>query len=136
MHQSLPSITDIAIIPCSLLSCNIMEKHIAGIPIEIPSPLTSVEEYGNASCEAEQEYVNGNYSEHTVLQFRSKQDIRQFPAPAFIIKDAQGDTFLIGLREAPHPVLEVTEAIDKDTNIKSYKVTFIRRKSLIPCSVE
>ena len=70
-----------------------------------------------------------------MLQFTSKQDISQFPAPAFVIKDAQGDTFLIGTREAPFPMVEITETIDKEENIKAYKVTFTRRKSLVPCSV-
>ena len=135
MTQSLPNIISIYTVPCSGLSPNITEKFLAGIPIGVFPLPTAIEHYGNAKCEAEQEYVNGSYSEKTVLQFTSKQDIRQFPPPAFVIKDAQGDTFLIGTREAPFPMVEITETIDKEENIKAYKVTFTRRKSLVPCSV-
>jgi hypothetical protein len=135
MKQSLPSITAISYLPCNQLPTNITEKHIAGIPVEITTPLTPVEHYGNASCEAEQEYINGNYSEQTVLQFTSTQEIKQFPAKAFIVRDAQGDTFLIGNSEAPYPTVEINTKTDKDSNIKFYKVTFIRRKSLVPCIV-
>ena len=135
MTQSLPNIISIYTVPCSGLSPNITEKFLAGLPIGVFPLPTAIEHYGIAKCEAEQEYVNGSYSEKTVLQFTSKQDISQFPAPAFVIKDAQGDTFLIGTREAPFPMVEITETIDKEENIKAYKVTFTRRKSLVPCSV-
>ena len=135
MTQSLPNIISIYTVPCSGLSPNITEKFLAGIPIGVFPLPTAIEHYGNAKCEAEQEYVNGSYSEKTVLLFTSKQDISQYPAPAFVIKDAQGDTFLIGTREAPFPMVEITETIDKEENIKAYKVTFTRRKSLVPCSV-
>ena len=135
MKQSLPNITAIYFVPCASLIPNITEKHRAGLPVAIFPLSSAIEQYGNASCEAEQEYLNGGYSEKTVLQFTTTQDIRQFPAPAFVIKDAQGDTFLIGTREAPFPMVEITETIDKEENIKAYKVTFTRRKSLVPCSV-
>ena len=135
MHQSLPNIVGISTVPCSELPPNITEKFMAGIPIGVFPIPTAIEHYGTAKCEAEQEYVNGGYSEKTVLQFSSTAEIKQFPHLAFVIKDAQGATFLIGTREAPHPMVEITATIDKETNIKAYKVSFTRRKSLIPCSV-
>ena len=135
MKQSLPNITAIYFVPCASLVPNITEKHRAGLPVAIFPLPSAIEQYGNASCEAEQEYVDGGYSEKTVLQFSSTADIKQFPHLAFVIKDAQGATFLIGTREAPHPMVEITATIDKETNIKAYKVSFTRRKSLITCSV-
>lgn len=135
MHQSLPNIVSISIVPCAALSPNIMEKFVAGIPIGVFPLPTAIEHYGNATCEAEQEYVNGSYSEKTVLQFTSAEDIKQFPSPAFVITDAQGKSYLIGTKEAPYPIVEVTETIDTETNIKAYKVAFTRRKSLVPCAV-
>ena len=135
MKQSLPHIVRIAIVPCASLAPNILEKYLAGMPIAVFPLPTDIEHYGNATCEAEQEYANGNYSEKTVLQFSSTEEIRQFPSPAFVITDAQGDSFLIGTKEPPYPMLEITETIDADTNIKTYKVTFTRQKSLVPCAV-
>lgn len=135
MHQSLPNIVSISTVPCASLSDNILEKYLAKMPIAVFPLPTAIEHYGNASCEAEQEYVNGSYSEKTVLQFTSAEDIPQFPAPAFVIEDAQGKCYLIGTKEAPFPMVEITNTIDTETNIKAYKVTFTRRKSLIPCAV-
>lgn len=135
MHQSLPNIVSISIVPCASLSVNILEKYIAGLPIAVFPLPTAIEHYGNATCEAEQEYTNGSYSEKTVLQFTSAEDIKQFPPKAFVIQDAQGKSFLIGTKEAPFPMVEITNTIDTETNIKAYKVTFTRRKSLIPCVI-
>ena len=135
MKQSLPNIIAISYVPCASLIPNITEKYLAHLPVGIFPLPTAIEHDGNASCEAEQEFDNGGYSEKTVLQFTSAEDIKQFPAPAFVIKDAQGNTFLIGTREAPYPMVEITQTIDTETNIKAYKVTFTRRKSLIQCAV-
>ena len=135
MKQSLPSIVAIYTVPCASLVPNILEMYIASLPIAIYPIPTAIEHYGNASCEAEQEYDNGGYSEKTVLQFTSTTDISQYPPLAFVITDAQGQSFIIGTKEAPYPIIEVTKTIDKDTNVYAYKVTFTRRKSLVPCVI-
>ena len=135
MKQSLPNIVAIFTVPCASLVPNIMEKYISGIPVAIYPLPTAIEHHGTASCEAEQEYDNGGYSEKTVLQFTSTDDIRQFPPLAFVIKDAQGQHYIIGNHEVPYPMIEVTKSVDKDTNVYSYKVTFTRQKSLVPCVI-
>lgn len=135
MKQSLPNIVDIYTVPCASLVPNILEKYLSDMPVGIYPLPTAIEHYGNASCEAEQEYDNGGYSEKTVLQFTSTTDIRQYPPLAFVIRDAQGQCFIIGTREAPYPMIEVTKTIDKETNVHAYKVTFTRRKSLVPCVI-
>ena len=88
MKQSLPNITAIYYVPCASLIPNITEKHRAGLPVAIfplPSP---IEQHGNASCEAEQEYDNGGYSEKTVLQFTTTNELSHYPALAFVTTDA------------------------------------------------
>ena len=95
MKQSLPNITAIYYVPCASLIPNITEKHRAGLPVAIfplPSP---IEQYGNASCEAEQEYDNGGYSEKTVLQFNTTDDLSHYPPLAFVVTDADGLPCLI-----------------------------------------
>ena len=80
MHQSLPNITAIYFVPCASLIPNITEKHRAGLPVAIfPLPY-AIEHYGNASCEAEQEYVDGGflvYYEHSsdrIIEIMSPRD--------------------------------------------------------------
>lgn len=135
MQQSLPNIIDIYQLPCSLLTPNIEELFRAKMPIRITRQITPIVHFGNASCEAEQQYEDGGYSEKTILQFNTTEDISQYPPLAFVITDAQGQSYVIGAKEAPYPMVEITNVIDKDTNGKNIKVTFIRRKSLVPCAI-
>ena len=133
--QSLPGIKAISFVPCHLLSPNIVEKHRAGIPVGVFSTSTPIEHYGNASCEAESEYINGGYSEKTVLQFTTTDEILQKPELAFVVTDVHDKSYLIGVKEAPFPMVDITQKIDDDTNINQVKVTFTRQKSLIPCAL-
>ena len=135
MKQSLPNITAIDYVPCASLIPNITEKYRAGLPVAIfplPSP---IEHYGNASCEAEQEYVDGGYSEKTVLQFTTTDDLSHYPALAFVVTDADGQSYVIGTKEAPYPIMEITQTIDKEVHVNTVKVTFTRPKSLVPCLI-
>ena len=135
MKQSLPNIIDIYKVPCASLVPNITEKYRAGLPVAIfplPSP---IEQYGNASCDAEQEYVGGGYSEKTVLQFTTTENISQFPPLAFVVTDAGGQSYIIGTKEAPYPIMEITHTIDKEVHVNTVKVTFTRPKSLVPCLI-
>ena len=133
--QSLPGIKAIAFLPCKLLSPNIVEKFLAGVPIGVFSTSTPIEHYGNASCEAESEYKGGTYYESTTLQFTTTDEIRQSQQLAFVVTDVNNHTYVIGCKEAPYPVVDITTNIDKDNNFSHVKVSFSRQKSLIPCAV-
>ncbi len=135
MKQSLPNITAIFYVPCASLVPNITEKYRAGLPVAIFPLPSAIEHYGNASCEAEQEYDNGGYSEKTVLQFTTTDDLSHYPALAFVVTDAGGKSYVIGTKEAPYPIMEITRTIDKEVNVNTVKVTFTRRKSLVPCVI-
>ena len=54
---------------------------------------------------------------------------------AFVVMDAQEKYFLIGVKEAPYPIVEITKGLSPDANVNDIKVTFSRKKSLIPCSL-
>ena len=135
MRQSLPNIIAIYYVLCASLVPNITEKYRAGLPVAIFPLPSAIEQYGNASCEAEQEYVGGGYSEKTVLQFNTTDDLSHYPALAFVVTDADGQSYIIGTKEAPYPIMEITHTIDKEVHVNTVKVTFTRQKSLVPCVV-
>lgn len=134
MKQSLPGIKAISYIPCSLLSSNIVEKYRAGVPIAVFSNSTPIEHYGDASCEAESEYIGGGYSEKTSLQFNTTTEIPQQQELAFVVTDVNDKSYLIGCKEAPYPIVCIDTKVNDEKNISEVKVTFTRQKSLIPCS--
>ena len=135
MKQSLPNITAIYYVPCTSLVPNITEKYRAGLPVGIFPLPAAIEHFGNASCEAEQEYDNGGYSEKTVLQFTTTDDLNHYPPLAFVVTDADGQSYIIGTKEAPYPIVEITKTIDKEVHVNTVKVTFTRPKSLVPCFI-
>ena len=135
MNQSLPDIVAVYRVPCSALVPNITEKYRAHMPVGIFPMPTAVELCGKGSCEAEQEYVDGGYSEKTVLQFTTTEDISHYPHLAFVITDANGQSYIIGTKEAPFPIVEISKTIDKDVHVNTVKVTFTRPKSLVPCFI-
>lgn len=118
----------------SLLSSDIILKHLAGVPVGIFAAVTPVTHFDSSSCEAETEYNNGVSFEKTTLQFRTTDEIPSSQDIAFVVKDVQGQSYLVGHRERPHPIVAVTAIIDKDTNIRKVNVSFSARKSLVPCA--
>lgn len=135
MKQSLPGIKAISFVPCHLLSPNIVEKYRAGVPIGVFSLTTPIEHYGNASCEAESEYIGGGYFEKTSLEFTTTDEIQQMPELAFVVTDVHDKSYLIGVKEAPFPIVNITTKVDNQTDISDVKVIFSRQKSLIPCVI-
>ena len=132
MKQSLPSIAFIGYLPCSELPPDLLLKYLSGMPVSIFSAPTSVEHYGNASCEAVSEYDNGSRLEKTTLRFTTADEVPERQDLAFLVKDVQGRGYVIGQKEPPFPMVEKFTSVDKDENIKEVKVVFTVRKSLIP----
>ena len=117
MKQSLPGIKAISFVPCHLLSPNIVEKYRAGVPIGVFSLTTPIEHNRNASCEAESEYIGGGYFEKTSLEFTTTDEIQQILELAFVVTDVHDKSYLIGVKEAPFPIVNITTKVDDETNI-------------------
>lgn len=135
MKQSLPSIRQVAYIPCELLSPYILYRYAAKLPVGIFSTPTSVQIFSDASCESESTFDKGDYIEKTELTFSTVDVIPEDRPLAFVVTDNNDQSYLIGLREDPFPAVEVTSSIAPDSNIRKVKVIFTSKKSLIPCSV-
>lgn len=132
IKQSLPSISFIGFLPCDELPPDVLLKYLSGMPISIFTSPTPIEHYGNASCEAVSEYDNGSRLEKTTLKFTTADEVPERQDLAFIVRDAQGREYVIGQKESPYPIIEISTSVDKDENIKEVKVVFSARKSLIP----
>ena len=133
--QSLPNIVKVFTIPCASLAPNIVEKYMAGLPVGVYPLPTEVEQYGTGAVEAENVLDDGTYYEKTTLQFSTAEEIDNRTPTAFVVMDAQENYFLIGAKEIPYPIVEITKGMSPDANVNDIKVTFSRKKSLIPCSV-
>lgn len=133
--QSLPNIVKVFTIPCAPLAPNVVEKYMAGLPVGVYPLPTEVEQYGTGSVESENVLDEGTYFEKTTLQFSTAEEIDNRTPMAFVVMDAQDNYFLIGAKEKPYPIVEITKGVSPDANVNDIKVTFSRKKSLIPCSI-
>ena len=79
--------------------------------------------------------LEGGYFEKTSLDFTTTDEIPQSQELAFVVTDVHDKSYLIGVMEAPFPIVNITTKVDDETNISEVKVTFQRQKSLIPCSI-
>ena len=135
MKQSLHSIKYIGFLPCSSLPPDILLKHLSGMPVALFSSPTPIEHYGDASCEAVSEYDNGSRIEKTTLQFTTADDVPERQDLAFVVSDVHGNSYVIGCKESPYPMVEIDTKIDSKENIKEVKVVFSAKKSLVPFSM-
>ena len=71
----------------------------------------------------------------TSLDFTTTDEIPRSQELGFVVTDVHDKSYLIGVKEAPFPIVNITTKVDDETNISEVKVTFQRQKSLIPCSV-
>ena len=69
------------------------------------------------------------------MEFTTTDEILQMQELAFVVTDVHDKSYLIGVKEAPFPIVNITTKVDDETNISEVKVTFQRQKSLIPCVV-
>ena len=72
---------------------------------------------------------------YRLLDFTTTDEIPQSQELAFVVTDVHDKSYLIGVMEAPFPIVNITTKVDDETNISEVKVTFQRQKSLIPCVV-
>lgn len=135
--SSLPGITAIRYIPCVSLPLNIELKALVGQPIGIYDTMTEVCFTGTPTCITESEYDNHAQTEKTILTFHSVQEVPIRRQLAFVITEAQDNSFVIGHAEAPFPTVKVTHSHGTPAEEKAgytYEVKLIGRKTLIKLS--
>lgn len=135
---SLPGIKYIGYVPSDNLQREIMNKHLAGIPVGIFTDATPIAFCGVPTCEAVSTYNNNGRIEQTTLRFNTIDDLPTSRHVAFIVTDCNNQSYIIGQREKPRPIVKVTRNTgtpDDDPSVCSVEVTLYAQKSLIPCSV-
>lgn len=136
-RQSLPGIKAIGYVPAERLQREIMYKHLAGIPVGIFTDVTPIAFVGVPTCEAVSTYNNNGRVEQAILRFQTLDEVPLYRHIAFVITDCNGQSYIIGQREKPRPIIKAsghTGAPNGDPAVRSYEVTLYAQKSLIPCT--
>ncbi len=139
MRQILPGIRRIQVVDCNLLPPNVALKSEANLPISILADTVEISFIGNPQCERNSENDNNSTSEKTTLEFLTVEEFPFYKGNfAFIITCVSRESYLIGAREAPFPIVNVkqkTGTPSGDSAGYEVEVSFIAIKSLIPLSL-
>ncbi|MBD5258456.1 MAG: hypothetical protein K2L73_02180 [Muribaculaceae bacterium] len=135
-HLSLPGIKKIQVIRCNQLPPGLMLHSICGCMVALSLPSHSVAFNGRPLLTWEGTMVNGGRQEKSTLEFTTAEPLPEGENLAFVVTGAGGKQYLIGTREGRFPIVaysETTGSPNGDAAVRTYKITHIARKSVLPC---
>lgn len=134
--SSLPGITKIEIIRCRDLAPHLMQHSMSGCIVCVAAPSIDIEFYGKPSLKWEGVTLNGTPQESSTLEFQTSRHIPQGEHLAFVVTTPSGKQYLIGTREGRFPVIKYAETTGDTAGtaaVRTYKITHIGLKSVLPC---
>ncbi len=135
--QSLPGIKFIGYVLADNLQREMMNKHLANLPVGIFTDITPIAFCGVPTCEAVSTYNNNGRIEQTTLRFKTLDDLPIYRHVAYVVTDCNNQSYIIGQREKPRPIVKVTRDTgtpNGDPSVASVEITLYAQKSLIPCT--
>ena len=136
--QSLPGIKFIGYVLADNLQREMMNKHLANLPVGIFTDITPIAFCGVPTCEAVSTYNNNGRIEQTTLRFKTLDDLPTYRHVAYIVTDCNNQSYIIGQREKPRPIVKITRDTgtpNGDPSVCSVEITLYAQKSLIPCTI-
>ena len=106
---SYPGIVSIGYLFADNLPANTMNNALAGIPVNLFLRPTDVPLSGATECAVEQSNDSNGSAESLSLSFNSALRLPRHKAVALVVKDANGQSWLIGQLERPHLSIKSTQ---------------------------
>ena len=138
MKVSYPGIVSIGFLFADNLPANTAYSALAGIPVNLFLRATDVPLSGKAVCVVEQSNDSNGSAESLTLSFSSSYRLPRHRAVAFVVKDANNQSWLIGQLERPHLSItssQQTGTPDGDSAVFVYEVKQIAPICYKPCKV-
>lgn len=135
--QSLPGIKFIGYVLADNLQREMMNKHLANLPVGIFTDITPIAFCGVPTCEAVSTYNNNGRIEQTTLRFKTLDDLPTYRHVAYVVTDCNNQSYIIGQREKPRPIVKITRDTgtpNGDPSVATVEITLYAQKSLIPCT--
>ncbi len=135
---SMPGIKRVWFLEAAYLPSDVVYRSVAGIPVSFSVQPTEIHLKGEAACEVEEQTDNNSLMEKSRLTFNTLTRLPTHGHLAFVFQTNDGDCFLIGSLERPHPTVKVNRSTgqpDGDASVRRYEVSFTAKKALAPCSV-
>lgn len=134
--NTLPGIVSIRFTECDNLQPHVMQQSISGAVIDLAVPAEKISFFGIPKCQWSGTLASGCREEKSTLEFNTSDILPEGRRIAFIVTVASGKQFLIGSREPRYPQIEYTETTGSpsgDAAVRTYKITHVALKSVLPC---
>ncbi|MEE0979579.1 MAG: hypothetical protein UH625_09260 [Muribaculaceae bacterium] len=134
--QTVPGIKRIQIVRCGDLPAGLMLHAICGCIVALAVPSEDIEFTGRPTLQWEGGRVNGTNQEKSKLEFTTIHPLPEGERLAFVVTGADGRQYLIGTKEGRYPKIDYSESTGepgKSASVRSYKISHIGQKSVLPC---
>lgn len=136
--QILPGIKYIGWLDGQHLPKRVDLAAICRMPIAILTDIYTIDFFDEPQCECKTTKEGGSYTDTASLKFSCGEQLPHLSAIAFVVTDVNDKSYLIGSREAPHPIVEVTQLSGIPSNDAAgyhYEIKHVALKSLVPCII-
>lgn len=134
--QILPGVTAIGWIESRHLQARVNLAAICGMAVPILTDINGINFFDTPTCELARKKEGAATSETAMLKFKTYIRLPNRKKIAFIVTDANGDTYLIGAAEPPFPSVEATRTLGSPSGDPAgieYEIKHTALRSLIPC---
>ena len=117
---------------------HIREKFVAGLPVAIGAVGNMVSLVDVASAEGLKTVENNGLTAKATLEFKTLDNVPTDENIVWAAQDADENWYLIGARERPYPVVEVSQSTGTpggEPAVATVKVTHTAKIALIPVAL-
>lgn len=131
---NMPGIVEVRHLKPEDVTPDVVSSFLAGVPAAVFADGTRVSLEGEPTCQAVEEHSNNGRIEKATLTFMTTEDVPRAGA-VWMIRQANGEWWLIGRREPVYPTVKVTTNTGVpggDRAVKTVTVEYQGFKALIP----
>ena len=134
--NTLPGIVKIQMVRCSDIQPHVMLASICGAAVALALPADTIKFYGQPTLKWDGSITNGARQEKSTLEFSTAERLPEGERLAFVLTVASGKQYLVGAREPKYPQIEYSETTGSPSGeaaLRTYKITHVAQKSVLPC---
>lgn len=134
----MPGVIAVRWIKAANLSSHLLEKYIAGVPVALGTMGNELKLEDTASASGLNSVENNGLTSKAELEFKTMDEVPRDEDIAWAVQDADGNWWLIGTRERPFPVVEISQSTGTpggDPAVATVKVTHSAKIALIPVAL-
>lgn len=134
----MPGVIAVRWIKAANLSSHMLEKYIAGVPVALGTMGNELKLEDTASASGLNSVENNGLTSKAELEFKTMDEVPRDEDIAWAVQDADGNWWLIGTRERPFPVVEISQSTGTpggDPAVATVKVTHSAKIALIPVAL-